>query len=188
MDTYSANSLKILNNSKEEYQKRYIEKNELIKPETKEQILGNKFHSLICYYLKNFEIKKFENSLSENELKIFERIKKSNPVSIFLKSDEKHVEQPFFVIEKGGIDFCLTGRFDAVCKIKDKYIILDWKTKNLPKDIDYDIQTMVYTECCSKLYKTKNVEMIYYSLFEDKEEKAFFREEYIEKIKKIIEL
>ena len=46
MDTFSANSLKILQISKAEFEKKFIDKIELIE-ENKDAILGNKFHSLI---------------------------------------------------------------------------------------------------------------------------------------------
>lgn len=185
MDTFSANSLKILQISKTEFERKFIDKIELIE-ENKDAILGNKFHSLICYYLKNYNIQKFENSLLENEKEIFEKIKTSKIMTMAKNADEKFIEQPFFTKETiNNKPFYLTGRFDAVLKINDKYIILDWKTKNLPKDVNEDIQTIVYLHCASKLFKTNNVEMIYYSLTNGEEKTAQFNDN-IEKIKEIV--
>lgn len=186
MDTFSANSLKILQISKAEFEKKFIDKIELIE-ENKDAILGNKFHSLICYYLKNYNIKKFENSLLNEEKELFLKIKNSKTMAIAKNTSEKYIEQPFFIKEfLNNKPFFLTGRFDAILKMEDKYIILDWKTKNLPKDANNDIQTIVYLHCASKLFNTKNIEMIYYSLYNDEEKNVKYNENGIFEIKKII--
>lgn len=186
MDTFSVNSLKILNNSIGDFEKKYINKTEFIS-KTAEAKLGERFHGLICYYLKNFNIEKYENALSEEEKIIWTKVKNSSIVQAAKEAQKKYVEQPFYVKEQlSDKEFYLTGRFDAVIKNGEDYIILDWKTKNLPKNPEFDIQTMVYTFCASKLFKTKKIKMVYYSLEMGLNIEVDYREEYSDKIKEIV--
>ena len=185
IDTFSANSLKVLNKSVKEFENKYINSLEFIKKDEKAK-LGNKFHGLICYYLKGFNIEKIENSLKE-EKETWEKIKNSKIIEFANSGDKKYIEQPFFIKENVcGKNFYLTGRFDAVIKKDEKYIILDWKTKTLPENPKTDIQTIVYFEAASKLFKTENIEMVYYSLSDENIAQVQFEGCYIDEIKKII--
>lgn len=184
-DTFSANSLKILDFDVNEF-KRYDEGLELIKvsEETNE---GNRFHGLICYFLKGFETEKFENSLNSFEKEVWERVKSGEVFEFIKNSRKKFVEQPFFIKEDlEGKPFYLTGRFDLVVENDGKYTIFDWKTKNLPKNPEDDIQTRVYLEAAKKLFNTENIEMIYYSLIDGISVKIDFKEGNLNRIKKIV--
>lgn len=186
IDTFSANSLEILNNSKEEFYNKYILNLELI-VQNNDIKLGNKFHNLICYYLKNHEIKKFENALNDKEKILWENIKNSKIAILAKSAGEKFIEQPFFIKEYiENKPFYLTGRFDAIVKIDDKYIILDWKINNIPKNYEDTMQTLVYLHCASRLYKTNNVEMIYYSLMKNEFKKIQNKGDAFKKIKEVI--
>lgn len=186
IDTFSANSLKILDKSLEDFEKKYIHNLEFYKTDENAQI-GNKFHNLICYYLKNYDVQKFESALNKGELEIWEKTKNSSLFDFIKSADEKFIEQPFFIKENfNGKDFYLTGRFDAVIKKGEEFTILDWKTRKIPACVESEIQTVVYIFCASKLFKSKNIKMVYYSLEEEKEAGADYREDYFDKIIKII--
>ena len=185
INTFSANSLNVLDKSCEEFNKKYVLGLDFLEKNAEAE-LGNKFHALICYLLKNQNYEIFEYALSSDEISIWEKIKNSEIISFAKNSDEKYVEQPFYIKENLNKKvFYLTGRFDAVVKNGGKYTILDWKTKNLPKNPEYDLQTIVYFEAAKKLFKTENIEMVYYSLIDKKEAKIFYSDN-SERIKNII--
>src|SRR5699024_3820109 len=119
---------------------------------------------IICYYLKNFDIEKFKKVFNNAELQILEQFINSEIVKFAISGDEKFIEQPFFVKIN---DKYLTVRFDEVIKKNETYYILDWKINNLPKSPESDIQTLVYIYSLSKLYKTKNIKMVYYSILKN---------------------
>ena len=152
LDTFSVNTLK------------KIDENENLKlidlsfiSKTPEIILGQELHRLIYYYIKGFDIKKIEENLDENIKSIWEKIKNS-----------KILDKNFVFTEVGFLikldNYFLDGRFDAIYKEGDQYTIVDWKTKNLPKNPKSDIQTLVYLYCASKLLKTKKIKMKYITL------------------------
>ena len=124
--------------------------------------MGQIFHSLICMYLKNFEISKMISNLNSKEKNIWTNIeKKLNPI----KNNFIEYEFPFLIKCKLNNKFYyLTGRFDAVYKENNEYIIWDWKTLNLPKNPNEDLQSIVYLYCLSKIYQTTNIKMRYFSL------------------------
>ncbi len=176
IDTFSANSLKILDKSLKEFEDKYIYNLNLFKKDEK-ALLGQKFHNLICYYLKGFEVEKLMLDLNDNEQKIFKNIKD------MLQKRKKEGE--FVLLEysfnlKEELNkkaYYLTGRFDAVFKQKENYIIYDWKTLNIPKDAHNDLQTSVYLYALSKIFKTKNITMRYVSLTDLKYEDIPFKDE-----------
>ena len=67
IDTFSSNSLKILEKSVEEFEKKYIHNLSLFKKDDR-AILGQKFHSLICAYLKGFDTERIIKELNREEL------------------------------------------------------------------------------------------------------------------------
>lgn len=185
IDTFSCHSLKVLDSSYEEFKRKYILKLDFLE-QNEEAFIGNKFHALISYLLKNHNFKKFENALNEKEAEIWESVKNSEIINFAIFSGEKYIEQPFLIKEDlNGKNFYLTGRFDCVVKNNDKYTILDWKTKNLPKNPESDLQTIVYFIAASKLFKTTNIEMIYYSLI-DKNSICIQYIDNLDKIKEIV--
>ncbi len=185
-DTFSANSLKILNDSYELFLEKFVNSLDF-KEKNEESELGNRLHGLICYLLKGYPIEKIEKDLDENEFALFEKIKKSEIINFVLNSEKKFIEQPFFIKENVGEKiFYLTGRFDCVVKNGEKYTILDWKTNLLPKNPESDIQTVVYFEGACKLFKTQNIEMIYISLKSLISQKVEFKGGYLDIIQKIV--
>lgn len=161
INTFSANSLKLLEKDKTEFKNKYIYNLSIYKKDDR-ATLGQNFHSLICMYLKNFEISKMISNLNSKEKNIWENIeKKLSPI----KNNFIECEFPFLIKCKLNNKFYyLTGRFDAVYKENNEYIIWDWKTLNLPKNPNEDLQSIVYLYCLNKIYQTTNIKMRYFSL------------------------
>ena len=159
IDTFSSNSLKILDKSLEEFKNKYIYNLSFFKKEER-ALLGEKFHSLICAYLKNIPISKMIFDLDDKEKIIW------NNLQNFLKDKKenfKYTEYPFLIKEELGEKFYyLTGRIDAIYKENDFYTIYDWKTLNLPKNPQDDLQSVVYLYCASKIFDSENIKIKYY--------------------------
>ena len=129
IDTFSANSLKVLDRSLEEFKQKYLFNLSLLKKDNR-AILGQKFHSLICYFINGFDVSKMVLELNEKEIKIWQNLEN------ILKDKKQnfiHTEFPFLIKEKlNDKNYYLTGRYDAIYKENENYIIYDWKTLNLP--------------------------------------------------------
>src|SRR5574344_1336380 len=82
---------------------------------------GKKIHAMANYYLKNFNIEKFEAALSSNELEIWNNLKENEYFSYEL------VDCEYNLSAKVG-DYWVGGRIDALVKNGDDYVILDYKT------------------------------------------------------------
>ena len=130
IDTFSSNSLKILDKSLLDFQNKYIYKLSFFKKEER-TILGEKFHSLICAYLNDIPTEKMVFDLDNDKKNIWNRLQ------IYLKDKKDHFcysEYPFLIKEKLKEKFYyLIGRIDAIFKEDDFYTIYDWKTLNLPE-------------------------------------------------------
>ena len=161
IDTFSSNSLKVLDKSLEEFMDRYIYNLFWTKKEKRAQ-LGQKFHSLICFYLKGFDIKKLEDVLDDNERQTWNNLKK-----ILEDKKENFIQTEYSFLTKEALNnsfYCLTGRFDAIYKKEDEYIIYDWKTLNLPKNPKDDLQSIVYLYCFSRIQKSEKIKLRYLSI------------------------
>lgn len=175
MDTFSVNSLKILERSLEEFENKYIFHLDFINKNEAAQ-KGERLHALISYYIKGFEIEKMVNSLEDGEKKLFLNLinsslfgKKEN----FIKSEESFLVK---VIENN-LNFYLTGRFDAVYKDNEKIIIYDWKSKNIPQEPQEDLQSIVYLYCGAKIFNTKNISLKYISLFDHSSSEVCYKDD-----------
>jgi len=185
IDTFSANSLKLLDKSIEEFKNKYID-NLSIYQKNDRATLGEKFHSLICFYIKGFNIEKLLLDLEENELVYWKNLEE------FLKTKKDNfikTEYPFLV--KNVLNdkpYYLTGRFDAIYKEKDEITIYDWKTLNFPKNPEDDLQTVVYLYCASIIFNTNKIKMRYLSIEKMNHYDIYFKDlkEYQEKIEEII--
>ena len=161
IDTFSAHSLKILDKSIEEFKDKFIHNLSLFKKDPR-AILGQKFHALICYYINNFDVSRIIEDLNEQEQNIWkdlENILKDK------KNNFIHTEFPFLIKDElQSWNYYLTGRYDAIYKENNQYIIYDWKTLNLPKNPSEDLQSIVYLYCASKIFNTENIKMRYLSI------------------------
>ena len=161
VDTFSANSLKVLDRSLEEFIKNNVNNLNFYKKETR-ATLGDKYHSLICSYLKGYDIEKMLSCLEKSEFDAFNKFLKTIEDK---KDNFIEKEYSFLVKEKiQNIPYYLVGRFDAIYKDNDDYIIYDWKTLNLPKNAQDDLQTITYMYVLSKIFKTEKIKMRYVSI------------------------
>ena len=161
IDTFSANSLKILDKNIEEFKNKFVYNLSLFKKDDR-ATLGQKFHALICAYINNFDVSKMILNLNDKEKNIWENLKN------ILKDKKEnfiHTEFPFLIKEDlNGWNYYLTGRYDAIYKENDEYIIYDWKTLNLPREAENDLQSVVYLFCANKIFKTEKIKMRYLSI------------------------
>lgn len=161
IDTFSANSLKVLDRSLKEFIKNNVNGLNFYKKETR-AILGDKYHSLICSYLKGYDIKKMLSCLETSEFDAFNKFLKT----IEDKKDNFIEKEYSFLIKENlqNIPYYLIGRFDAIYKDDEGYIIYDWKTLNLPKDAQDDLQTVTYMYALSKIFNSEKIKMRYVSI------------------------
>jgi len=161
IDTFSAHSLKILDKNVEEFKNKFFYNLSLFKKDPR-AMLGQKFHALICYFINGFDTSKIIEDLNKEEQIIWKNLQN-------ILNDKKnnfiHTEYPFLIKDKlQDKNYYLTGRYDAIYKENNQYIIYDWKTLNLPKDPSEDLQSIVYLYCASKIFKTENIKMRYLSI------------------------
>ena len=108
---YSASSLKLLQKSKKEFDERY--KLSLYFRHTNDfEKEGNKFHALICYLLKGFDVSEMVKNLNDSESEVWNKFITSR----ILKENYIGIEQSFLVRVQNNLEYFLNGRFDAVLK------------------------------------------------------------------------
>lgn len=182
IDTFSANSLKILDKSLDEFIDKYIYHLNIYKKD-KRALLGSQYHALLCQYIKGYDISKMKLELENVEIfdKFINTIKPDN----FIKS-----EYPFLIKENlYSKPYFLTGRFDAIYQNKKEYIIYDWKTLNIPQNSENDLQTIIYLYAASKIFNTDLITMRYVAIEKGKHKDIKFtcKDTYKERIDKIVE-
>ncbi len=187
MNTFSVNSLKLLDKSTEEFINKYILHLDFLSYNQNAKS-GERLHAMISYYLKGFDITKLANSLNKDEKEILE---KSLSLDIFKEKEKFIKSEESFLIKccKDDLIFYLSGRFDAIFKDEEKYTIYDWKLKNIPQNPKDDLQSIVYLYCASKIFNTKNIAIKYISLETQQIAEIDFIDEkaYLDKIFNIIE-
>ena len=145
MTNYSPNMLKTFKSCPLKYKFKYIDR---ISLPQKASVFekGKKVHALANYYLKGDDISKFEPTLNENEKIAWNNLKSNEFFSY------KYVNSEYNLSCKIG-DYWIGGRLDAIVKKhkneSETYYILDYKTGSIPKNPEYDYQTMVYLLCLS---------------------------------------
>ena len=161
IDTFSAHSLKILDKSVEEFKNKFIYNLSIFKKDSR-ATLGQKFHTLICYFINDFDVSRVVEELDSQEQIIWKNLEN------ILKDKKEnfiHTEYPFLIKnELNSKNYYLTGRYDAIYKENDQYIIYDWKTLNLPQTPQDDLQSIVYLYCASKIFNTEKIKMRYLSI------------------------
>lgn len=148
-DIYTNSMLKDWHQCRRKYYYKY-EKNIVIPKKEDNFELGKKVHALISYKLNGFETTLLEKTASEDVLKHYKSLLKSNLLSL----PSVLVEWGFSTAIGQSADRFL-GRIDAVFydEINKKYIIADWKTgMNIPKIPLVDIQAQIY---CYAFYKCR---------------------------------
>ncbi len=161
IDTFSANSLKILDKSFVEFKNKYIYNLSIYKKDKRTQT-GQKFHGLICFYIRGFDVSRLLMDLSSDELICWQKLKEKLKL---IKRNFIKTEYSFLIKDElNNIPYYLTGRFDGIYKDNDFYVIYDWKTSNFPKNPANDLQSIVYLYALSKIYKTDKIKMRYLSI------------------------
>ncbi len=186
MNTFSVNSLKLLDKNIEDFINKYILHLEFLSSNQSSK-RGERLHAMISYYLKNFDITKILNSLNQDEKEILE---KTLTLDIFKEKEKFIKSEETFLIKccKDDLIFYLSGRFDAIFKDGEKFIIYDWKSKNIPQNPQDDLQSIVYLYCASKIFNTKNIAIKYISLENQQITQTNFENEnaYLERIFNIV--
>ena len=155
MNSFSPNMLKTFETCPKKYYFKYIEK---ISVPQKSNLFekGKKVHALANYYLRGDDISKMEKALNSEELKLWEILKQNE---FFNKT---YVNSEYNLSCKVG-NYWIGGRLDALMKDEKNYYILDYKTGSIPKNPEYDYQTITYLLCASKMYGN-NIKFIYIDL------------------------
>lgn len=179
MNNFSPNMLKTFETCPKKYYFKYIQNIALPQPVSFFE-KGKKIHALANYYLQGADISNLLNELTEAELQIWHNLLNNE---FFQKT---YVNSEYNLSAKVG-DYWVGGRLDALMKSGDDYFILDYKTGAIPKNPEYDFQTMVYLICADKYLKEYNaLSFVYIDLKNNKncviEFNDKFRSEYTEKL------
>lgn len=155
MNSFSPNMLKTFETCPKKYYFKYIEK---ISVPQKSNLFekGKKVHALANYYLRGDDISKMEKALNSEELKLWGILKQNE---FFNKT---YVNSEYNISCKIN-NYWIGGRLDALMKDEKNYYILDYKTGSIPKNPEYDYQTITYLLCASKMYGN-NIKFIYIDL------------------------
>lgn len=155
MANFSPNMLKTFETCPQKYWFKYVQK--ISMPQKASYFeKGKKVHALANYYLQSSDISKLETALNAEERKVWENLKQNE---FFQKS---YVNSEYNLSCKV-VEYWIGGRLDALVKDENFYYILDYKTGSIPKNPEYDYQTMVYLLCASKKFG-KNIKFVYIDL------------------------
>ncbi len=155
MNNFSPNMLKTFETCPQKYWFKYVQK---ISVPQKSSFFekGKKVHALANYYLRGDNISKLETALNTDERIVWENLKQNE----FFKKN--YVNSEYNLSCKIG-EYWIGGRLDALVKDENFYYILDYKTGQIPKNPEYDYQTMVYLLCASKKFG-RNIKFVYIDL------------------------
>ena len=143
---------------------------------------GKKIHALANYYLQGANIEKLENALSIDEKATWESLKSNKYFKLNVVNTEYNLSCRID-------NYWVGGRLDAFVSDNQDYIILDYKTGNIPQNAEGDFQTIVYLLCTDKLLKGKysSLKFIYLGLKINTEKEILLtndlKKQYEEKIK-----
>lgn len=168
MNNFSPNMLKTFALCPKKYYFKYVQNISMPQPASVFE-KGKKIHALAHYYLQGVDISGMLNALNEDEKFIWQRLCENE---FFQK---KYVNSEYNLSCKVG-DYWIGGRLDALmtefvhdCNYESpynvnslpsspptllpSYYILDYKTGSIPKNPDFDYQTMVYLLCADRRIK-----------------------------------
>ena len=175
--------LKIIEECPRKYFYMYVDKISL--PQNKKLFeKGKNIHAIASYFIKNFDVSKLENALTTEEKDIWKYLKNTKYFGYELINSEYQIS---FKLD----DNWFGGRLDALVKNKEDYYILDYKTGAIPKNPEFDFQTMIYLLAVDRLLnrKYKSLNFVYLDL-KNKDEKIInfsddFKQKYEENLKKV---
>lgn len=136
---------------------------------------GNKIHALANYYLNGADISKMEKILTSEEKLTWENLKSNKYFKLKVLNTEYNLSCK---IGK----YWIGGRLDAfVSDDKGNYVILDYKTGNIPQNAQEDFQTIVYLLSADKYLKSKDgynsLKFVYLGLKNDVEKEIELTQE-----------
>ena len=175
--------LKIIEECPKKYFYMYVDKISL--PQNKKLFeKGKNIHAIASYFIKNFDVSKLENALTNEEKDIWKYLKNTKYFGYEFINSEYQIS---FKLD----DNWFGGRLDALVKNKEDYYILDYKTGAIPKNPEFDFQTMIYLLAVDRLLnrKYKSLNFVYLDL-KNKDEKIInfsddFKQKYEENLKKV---
>lgn len=178
MNNFSPNMLKTFENCPQKFWFKYVQKISIPQKSSYFE-KGKKIHALANYYLRGDDISKLENALSAEEQQVWENLKQNE---FFQKS---YVNSEYNLSCKVG-EYWIGGRLDALVQDENFYYILDYKTGQIPKNPEFDFQTMVYLLCASKKFG-QNIKFVYIDLKNNQNCVIDFDKDYEPKILEICE-
>ena len=87
MDTFSANSLKILDKDSENFRLKYKE-GLFLNPDNSNTKAGQNLHNFLCFYLKGFDMTKIEASFSKKDRDFIDKIKEFDAIKTLKAADD----------------------------------------------------------------------------------------------------
>ena len=177
MNSISPNMIKTYQICPKKYYFQYVENINIPKSSLPFE-KGKKIHALANYYLQKVKIDRIETALTAQEREVWELLKQNPFYNMeYLKSE--------FTLNMKINDFWLGGRLDAIVHNGNDYYILDYKTGSIPKNPEYDPQTMVYLLCADKYIKNYNsLSFVYIDLKNKQNYVVKYSDELKEKYKK----
>ncbi len=157
LNNYSPNMLKTYQNCPKKFYYQYLEGLRVPMSATPFE-KGKKIHALANYFLQGVNISRIETALTPEEKGIWKLLLENR----YFQKDYYNSEYQLACIVG---DYWVGGRLDAVVFTGDDYYILDYKTGSIPKNPEYDPQTMVYLLCLDKILKNYNsISFVYINL------------------------
>lgn len=162
LNNYSPNMLKTYQTCPKKFYYRYIEGVNVPVSATPFE-KGKKIHALANYFLQGINISRIETALTAVEREVWQTLL-DNP---FFQKD--YFKSEYQLSCKIG-EYWIGGRIDAVVTTGDEYFILDYKTGSIPKNPEYDYQTMVYLLALDRFLKGNysSLSFVYINLKEKK--------------------
>ena len=159
LNNYSPNMLKTYQTCPKKFYYRYIEGVNVPVSATPFE-KGKKIHALANYFLQGINISRIETAV---EREVWQTLL-DNP---FFQKD--YFKSEYQLSCKIG-EYWIGGRIDAVVTTGDEYFILDYKTGSIPKNPEYDYQTMVYLLALDRFLKGNysSLSFVYINLKEKK--------------------
>lgn len=147
MNNYSPNMLKTFEQCQEKFFLKYVQRVSI--PQLGEFFeKGKKIHALANYYLQGADISKMEKVLTPQQKAIWDALKTSKYFKFNVINTEYNLSCK---IRK----YWIGGRLDAFLCNGNDYYILDYKTGNIPKNYENDLQTIVYLLVADKYLNKK---------------------------------
>lgn len=148
LNNFSPNMIKTYQTCPRKYYFQYVENINMPKSALPFE-KGKKIHALANYCLQKIKIDRIEMSLNDTERKVWQLLKQNPYYNMdYIKSE--------FTLSFRLSNYWLGGRLDALMHCEEDYYILDYKTGSIPKNPEFDPQTMIYLLCADKYLKNYN--------------------------------